>query len=142
MSPSAQVKLLRVLQEKNLQRLGGMETIPVDVRVIAATHCDLEAAIRQTKFREDLFYRLNVAAIEIPPLRDYIAGLLEAARLGELPAAYTHILELVERELFTQAIQSAHGNQAKAARWLGVSRLAMQKKLWRHGIHPAQDQSS
>lgn len=49
---------------------------------------------------------------------------------------------MVERELFTQAIQSAHGNQAKAARWLGISRLTMQKKLLRYGIHPAQDPSS
>ncbi len=60
MTPGTQVKLLRVLQEKTLQRLGGKETIPVDVRVIAATHRDLEAAIKQKQFREDLFYRLNV----------------------------------------------------------------------------------
>src|SRR5262249_29679276 len=60
MTPNTQVKLLRVLQERTLQRLGGQETIAVDVRVICATHRDLDAAIRERLFREDLFYRLNV----------------------------------------------------------------------------------
>src|SRR5262249_18292143 len=64
------VKLLRVLQEKCLQRLGGKETIPVDVRVIAATHRDLETAIKHNQFREDLYYRLSVVVIPLPPLRD------------------------------------------------------------------------
>src|SRR5262249_52132861 len=62
--------LLRVLQEKTLQRLGGRETIPVDVRVIAATHRDLEGAIKNHQFREDLYYRLSVVVIALPPLRD------------------------------------------------------------------------
>jgi nitrogen regulation protein NR(I) len=70
MTPATQVKLMRVLQEKSLQRLGGKETIPLDVRVIAATHRDLETAIKQKHFREDLFYRLNVVAIHLPPLRE------------------------------------------------------------------------
>jgi len=70
MTPATQVKLMRVLQEKSLQRLGGKETIPLDVRVIAATHRDLEAAIRQKHFREDLYYRLNVVVIHLPPLRE------------------------------------------------------------------------
>jgi nitrogen regulation protein NR(I) len=70
MTPGTQVKLMRVLQERCLQRVGGKETIPVDVRVIAATHRDLEAAIRQHKFREDLYYRINVVAIHLPPLRE------------------------------------------------------------------------
>jgi nitrogen regulation protein NR(I) len=65
-----QVKLLRVLQDKTIQRLGGKETISVDVRIIAATHRDLEAAIRDQSFREDLFYRLSVVTITLPPLRD------------------------------------------------------------------------
>src|SRR5207244_9720266 len=59
----------RVLQEKCIQRLGGKETIPVNVRVIAATHRDLEAAIKERLFREDLFYRLSVVIIAVPPLR-------------------------------------------------------------------------
>jgi transcriptional regulator with GAF, ATPase, and Fis domain len=69
LTPGTQSKLLRVLQEKTLQRLGGKETISVDVRVVAATHRDLETAIREKQFREDLYYRLNVVAITLPPLR-------------------------------------------------------------------------
>jgi nitrogen regulation protein NR(I) len=70
LSPGTQVKLLRVLQEKSIQRLGGSENITVDVRVITATHRDLEAMIREGAFREDLFYRLNVATVSLPPLRE------------------------------------------------------------------------
>lgn len=65
-----QVKLLRALQEKSFERVGGNETLKVDVRIIAATNRDLHAAIKAGTFREDLFYRLNVVPIEIPPLRD------------------------------------------------------------------------
>lgn len=70
MTPGTQVKLIRLLQEKCLQRLGGRETISLDVRVIAATHRDLEAAIKENQFREDLYYRLSVAVIKLPPLRE------------------------------------------------------------------------
>jgi len=65
-----QAKLLQVLQDQEFQRLGGKETIHVDVRVIAATHCDLEEAIAEGRFREDLYYRLNVVTIRVPPLRE------------------------------------------------------------------------
>lgn len=68
-SPATQVRLLRVLQEQKFERVGGSETIAVDVRVIAATNKDLESAIASGKFRDDLYYRLNVVTIEIPPLR-------------------------------------------------------------------------
>lgn len=65
-----QAKLLRVLQEKQFQRVGGSEEISVDVRIIAATHQDLESMIERGRFREDLFYRLNVASLSLPPLRE------------------------------------------------------------------------
>ena len=69
-SPELQPKLLRAVQEQEFERLGSSRTIQVNVRLIAATHRDLEAMIREEKFREDLFYRLNVFPIEIPPLRE------------------------------------------------------------------------
>jgi nitrogen regulation protein NR(I) len=222
---NTQVKLLRVLQEKSIQRLGGRETLPIDVRVIAATHRDLEAAMREKQFREDLFFRLNVVSISIPPLRvrredipdlvryflagygvelgmaepsiqadalqfftqqtwpgnvrelenavrkalllarGYPIGLEEARRAcsgsppavvsdqslsgcvseflaaasrGEIENAHAALIECAERELFTQAIQLAQGNQAQAARWLGLSRLTVREKLTRLGLHPGR----
>jgi len=227
MTPGTQVKLLRVLQERSLQRLGGRETIPVDVRVLAATHHDLESAIRDRLFREDLYYRLNVVMITLPPLRqrkedipelvryflakygpelghphpsihpgameflqshawhgnvrelenvmrkalllaqgytinvdhvrtalnrdatnadaareplgEYIGGLLAAAQRGEATEVHARLTESIERELFRQAIGLAHGNQAKAARWLGVSRITMKAKLVQFGFHPGTE---
>lgn len=70
MPMNIQAKILRLLQEKNIERLGGEETIPVDVRIIAATHKNLEQAIIDGKFREDLYFRLKVVTIELPPLRE------------------------------------------------------------------------
>jgi DNA-binding NtrC family response regulator len=65
-----QAKILRLLQEKSIERLGGKQPIPVDVRIIAATNRDLEAAVKEGKFREDLYYRLKVVSLNLPPLRD------------------------------------------------------------------------
>jgi DNA-binding NtrC family response regulator len=70
MSPSTQAKILRVLQEHEFERLGGTRTIRVDVRMVAATNRDLAAMVAQGQFREDLYYRLNVVSIEMPPLRE------------------------------------------------------------------------
>ncbi len=70
MSPSLQVKLLRVLQERKFERVGGVKTISVDIRVVSATNQDLEIAVKEGRFREDLFYRLNVIPIHVPPLRE------------------------------------------------------------------------
>jgi transcriptional regulator with GAF, ATPase, and Fis domain len=85
-----QAKLLRVLQERVVERLGGRQTIPVDVRVIAATHADLLAEIGQRKFREDLFFRLRVVEVHLPPLRD---------RKEDIPRLAAHFLaRIAERE--------------------------------------------
>jgi two-component system nitrogen regulation response regulator GlnG len=89
MDLSLQTKLLRVLQERRIERLGGEGSIPVDVRIVAATNQDLEAAVARRAFREDLFYRLNVVTIHLPPLRD---------RREDIPALVTHFLAAFDRE--------------------------------------------
>lgn len=78
-----QVKLLRALQERNIERLGSNEQIPVDFRIIAATKCDLQELSAQQKFRSDLYYRLNVAVLELPPLRE---------RREDIPILFEHFL--------------------------------------------------
>ena len=80
MPSETQVAFLRVLQEREFERVGGTQSIPVDVRVIAATNCDLPAAIRSGKFRLDLFYRLNVFPIHVPPLRERPEDILLLAK--------------------------------------------------------------
>lgn len=220
-----QVKLLRVLQERTIQRVGSSEDIPVDVRVIAATHRNLDDMVAKGDFREDLFYRLNVVSIaipslreraeDIPPLVDYFLGryareygidspsiasgavdllskqdwpgnirqlqnvvrkallasrgytiswqdcrdileetetpsAAEGAGLhdlvgeiltqvinGELETALPTLNERFEREVYGQAIKRSGGNQAQAARWLGVSRLTLREKLKQYGMHPS-----
>jgi len=84
MSPLAQAKLLQVLQDSTFARLGGNREIRVDVRVIAATHRTLDAMVAQRTFREDLFFRLNVVSIHVPPLRE---------RRDEIPALVRYFLE-------------------------------------------------
>jgi DNA-binding NtrC family response regulator len=229
MSLNTQAKFLRVLQEKCIERLGGKESIPIDVRVIAATHRDLETALREKRFREDLFYRLNVVQVVLPPLRQraedipslvkyflqkygaelgvdspaiqpeaiaflceqpwpgnirqlenvvrqslllarkytitldhvrqiaakmgrppespdastaaWISDYLMKARAGEMERVHAKVTDAIERELFAQAIHLAHGNQAKAARWLGISRLTMREKLTAFGLRTEADES-
>jgi len=89
-SPSMQVKLLRVLQERKYRRVGGTEEVPANIRVIAATNRDLPKAVAQGKFREDLFYRLNVIPIELPSLRD---------RPEDVPLIAAHFLAKYTREM-------------------------------------------
>ena len=82
---AVQVRLLRVLQEGQIERVGGQEVVPVDVRVVAATHRNLEEDVRDGRFREDLFYRLNVIQVTVPPLRD---------RVGDVPLLAQHFLNI------------------------------------------------
>jgi two-component system response regulator PilR (NtrC family) len=84
-----QAKLLRVMQDREFMRLGGTSTIKVDVRVIAATNTDLEELIEERKFRQDLFFRLNVIKIELPPLRD---------RKDDIPLLTKHFLDIYNKE--------------------------------------------
>ncbi|MCJ7642848.1 MAG: sigma-54 dependent transcriptional regulator, partial [Candidatus Aminicenantes bacterium] len=84
MSPWTQVKLLRAIQERTVRRVGGTEEIPIDVRIIAATNQDLKKRIQEGKFREELFYRLNVISFEMPPLRK---------RVEDIPILVSHFLQ-------------------------------------------------
>ncbi|MGB9616009.1 MAG: sigma 54-interacting transcriptional regulator, partial [Desulfomonilaceae bacterium] len=84
MSPNMQVKLLRVIQERQMMRVGGTTTINVDVRFIAATNRNIQEAIQTRGFRKDLYYRLNVVSLELPPL---------AARKGDIPLLAQHFLD-------------------------------------------------
>ncbi len=87
-TPAIQVKLLRVLQDRQFERLGGTQTLDADVRFVAATHRDLEAMVARGEFREDLFYRLNVVPVWMPPLRQ---------RPDDIPALATHFCALSAR---------------------------------------------
>ena len=92
-SPNVQVKLLRVLQEREFEKVGGEETIPFKARIIAATNKNLEELVQQEKFREDLYYRLKVFKIDIPPLRE---------RKDAIPSLVTYFVNKINRELHTK----------------------------------------
>jgi transcriptional regulator with PAS, ATPase and Fis domain len=96
-----QVKLLRVLQEREIQRIGSSETIRLDVRVIAASNSDLSAAVAEKRFRQDLFYRINVVPLKMPALRD---------RIDDIPALVEHFMKKIcelERTSLKQATPEA-----------------------------------
>ena len=90
LQPKAQVRLLQVLQEKEIERVGGTESIKVDIRVIAATHRDMEKMVKDGKLREDLYFRLKVFPIDIPPLR---------VRKGDIPSLVQHFMLNKSREM-------------------------------------------
>jgi DNA-binding NtrC family response regulator len=100
MSPILQAKLLRVLEEKAFRRIGGTVDLKVDVRVIAATNKHLEKAIEEKKFREDLYYRLNIITIDVPPLRD---------RREDIPLLVEHFLKRFSQE-FRKAVVDVNGD--------------------------------
>jgi transcriptional regulator with GAF, ATPase, and Fis domain len=111
--PQAQVRLLRVLQHKEIERVGGTQMIPVDVRIMSATNKNLEAMVRSGAFREDLWYRLNIFPIMIPPLRQ---------RKDDIPALIHHFVEKKSKELkiHTPPLVSAQGvERLKAYNWPG-----------------------
>src|SRR5215475_10367611 len=85
-----QVKLLRAIQESEFERVGGLKTIKVDVRLVTATNRDLEQEIARSNFREDLYYRLNVVPLQIPPLRK---------RAGDIPLLVSHIIKKFNERL-------------------------------------------
>jgi len=111
--PQAQVRMLRVLQQKEIERVGGSNPIPVDVRVVAATHRNLEEMIKESLFREDLWFRLNVFPIMIPPLR---------ARRADIPALVHHFIQRKSKELklpARPALAPGAMDQLVAYRWPG-----------------------
>jgi two-component system nitrogen regulation response regulator NtrX len=114
MSPKTQAKVLRVLQEQEVERLGSARTIKVDVRVIAATNKDLEQGIQRGEFREDLFFRLNVIPIVVPPLRD---------RRGDIPLLIQH---------FSRRMADEHNMKPK--RFDARAMEALQRYRWRGNI--------
>jgi DNA-binding NtrC family response regulator len=97
MAPGLQSKLLRFLEEKTFKRVGGAQDIKVDVRIIAATNRDLEQSVKEGEFREDLFYRLNVLPVRLPPLRE---------RAVDIPALAKYYIDLFNRE-FRKQVQGA-----------------------------------
>jgi transcriptional regulator with GAF, ATPase, and Fis domain len=113
LSPDAQVRLLRVLQEKEIERVGGTESISVDIRVIAATHRDLQSMIEQGTFRQDLYFRLQVFPISLPPLRE---------RRGDIPALAHYFMRKKSHEMtlgFEPQLAPDGLAQLKAYDWPG-----------------------
>ena len=110
MPPELQVKLLRALQERSFERVGGHELIRMDVRVLAATHRDLEGMMREGRFREDLFYRLNVVMLSLPSLRE---------RRGDIPLLVEHMLAKYAESLGERVIAADALDRLVGYAWPG-----------------------
>ena len=110
MPPELQVKLLRALQERSFERVGGHELIRMDVRVMAATHRDLESMMKSGRFREDLFYRLNVVTLSLPALRD---------RRGDIPLLAEHFLAKYAESLGERVITADAMDRLMGYDWPG-----------------------
>ena len=155
MSFPLQGKLLRVLQEKTIERVGGKEIIPVDVRVIAATHRNLELAVQENEFRADLYYRLNIAAISLPALReraedipDLVSYFLSkhGAELGSAGSLITpEAIQLLADQTWPGNVRQLRNVLRKGlllARGLVISREVVREALAQmNPPHPAVDQT-
>src|SRR5207302_1810787 len=140
MPPPAQAKLLRVLQEQTFERLGGSETVRTDVRLIAATHRDLKAWSNEGKFRPDLYYRLGVFTIHLPPLRergDDLALLVRFYLRRGSRDLYRGIHQELDRLVLPRVLEYTGGNQQRAALLLGITRRTLRAKLQDAGLHVA-----
>jgi two-component system response regulator HydG len=149
MGLTTQSKNLRVLQEGEFERLGGSETIKVDVRLVAATHKDLDAMIKQETFRQDLYYRLAVVPIELPPLRERQGDIAELAHhfLARYTTKNKKIIKgfhpetlsvfmrynwpgnIREREMIRAILLETNNNKSLAAKHLGIARQTLINKL-------------
>src|SRR5579885_834366 len=127
-----QTRLLRVLQDGQFYRVGGVAPVTVDVRIIAATHQDLEKLVREGRFREDLFHRLNVIRVRVPPLRE---------RKQDIPLLLRHFLESAARELKTEAKRLRPDVEALLAGydWPGNVRQLENTCRWLTVMAPGQD---
>jgi Nif-specific regulatory protein len=149
-----------VLQEREIERLGGVQPIKLNVRVVAATNKDLEAAVKDGSFREDLYYRLNVYSIYLPPLRerktdisllaDHFVEKHAAAHGKDVRRIATSAIDMLmsyhwpvkealaayEKDLVQDALKSARGNRAKAARLLDTTERILGYAVRKHGIDP------
>ena len=132
MTPGTQIKLMRVLQERCLQRLGGKETIPVDVRVLAATNRDLEAAIQHKQFREDLYYRLSVVVIHLPPLRQRKEDIPELVKY--FLRKYAAELGVADPSIHAEAVELPPGPELAGQR-ARIGKRHPQGPALRPGLH-------
>jgi transcriptional regulator with PAS, ATPase and Fis domain len=102
MSPTLQVKVLRVIQERQFERIGGVKTMDADVRIITATHQNLEKAVAEKRFREDLFYRINVIPLQLPPLRE--RGMDIPILINHFLAKYNHLKKKDVKKIVPEAM--------------------------------------
>jgi transcriptional regulator with GAF, ATPase, and Fis domain len=120
--PTTQIKLLRTLEEKEIERVGALHPIKIDVRIVSATNKNLEELIVLGRFREDLYFRINVFPVTCPPLCDRTEDvLIDKINLGK-------------RAELIRALRQTGGNRSEAARVLGVSRVTVWKQINKFGI--------
>ncbi len=125
MKPELQAKLLRVIEEKQFERVGGQESISVDVRIIAATNVDLKKAMAEKTFREDLYYRLSVLTLDVPPLRD---------RRDDIPVLATHFLKEAARESSRQIVGISREARACLAHYVWPGNIRQLKNAIEHAV--------